>query len=459
MQIGDMAVIVFTCTIARSLAACWRSLVATDLLFKLLALAVLAPLLGLLWQGLLGFAGQSILSDVDIAMFFARPFGWFCLVVLGAVWLAIIALELGALLYILAARSVGTQPRSVAAVRYILGHGLNVLAVTTRLIGRSLLVMAPFLLIAGGVYHWLLSEYDINYYLNENPAEFKVAIAMGGALVVLALGLLLRIHSSWFLPLPLVLFEQIPPSQALSASRKLITGHRIQVLIWLVTWLAAVFLANIVLTAIVGALGRLLIAERVDSLVFLATRIGLMLSVLATASLLLNVLSTIAFAGMLLHAYQRLSPNSEAATARILENNHSSLGGRTSFLTTPRLIAGSVIAVLLAALLGYATLQSVRLQDDVQIMAHRGASKAAPENTLAAIRQAIADGADWVEIDVQETADGQVVVVHDSDFMKLANNSLKIWDAKFTDLADIDIGSWSNVSSRSLKLRTWLIKS
>ena len=39
------------------------------------------------------------------------------------------------------------------------------------------------------------------------------------------------------------------------------------------------------------------------------------------------------------------------------------------------------------------------------IIAHRGASLTAPENTLAAVERAIEDGADWVEIDVQETAD------------------------------------------------------
>lgn len=432
----------FTRSVARSLSASWRTLLVTDLLFKLLAFAVLVPLFGLLWQCLFRLAGQRILSDVDIAMFFAGPFGWFCLVTLGTVWLAIIGLELGTLLWILAARSTGAQPRSSTAIRYALGHGFNVLAVTTRLISRSLLVIAPFLLIAGGVYLWLLTEYDINYYLNENPTEFKVAIAIAAVLAVSLAGLLLRIHSSWFLALPLVLFERVPPGQSLSASQKLIAGRRIQVLLWLVTWLAAVFLANIILTAIVAAVGQFLMTDSVDSLVVLATRVGLMLTILAAAGLLLNVLATIAFAGMLFHAYQRLSPASETAIAATIGTDVGNSSSRVSFLTTPRLIAGSIIAVLLAALIGYGALQTISFQDEVEIMAHRGASKAAPENTLAAIRQAMVVGADWVEIDVQETADGQVVVVHDSDFMKLSNNSLKIWDANFDDLADIDIGSW-----------------
>jgi glycerophosphoryl diester phosphodiesterase len=61
---------------------------------------------------------------------------------------------------------------------------------------------------------------------------------------------------------------------------------------------------------------------------------------------------------------------------------------------------------------------------------------------MAAIRKAIEDGADWVEIDVQETANGDVVVFHDSDLMRVAGRDLKIWDATMDDLKAIDVGSW-----------------
>jgi glycerophosphoryl diester phosphodiesterase len=61
---------------------------------------------------------------------------------------------------------------------------------------------------------------------------------------------------------------------------------------------------------------------------------------------------------------------------------------------------------------------------------------------MAAVRRAIADGADWVEIDVQESRDGHVVVFHDSDFMKLSGNPLKIWDGDLADIQKQDIGSW-----------------
>jgi len=86
-------------------------------------------------------------------------------------------------------------------------------------------------------------------------------------------------------------------------------------------------------------------------------------------------------------------------------------------------------------------LERIDADSDVAIIGHRGAAGSRPENTMAAVERAIADGADWVEVDVQETADGEVVVVHDSDFMKAAGISLKDWDATLQNLAGIDIGS------------------
>jgi glycerophosphoryl diester phosphodiesterase len=47
-----------------------------------------------------------------------------------------------------------------------------------------------------------------------------------------------------------------------------------------------------------------------------------------------------------------------------------------------------------------------------------------------------------VEIDVQETADGEVVVVHDSDLMRVGGAAVKIWEATYDELLEIDVGSW-----------------
>jgi len=76
------------------------------------------------------------------------------------------------------------------------------------------------------------------------------------------------------------------------------------------------------------------------------------------------------------------------------------------------------------------------------VVAHRGSSASAPENTMAAFRQAVAAGADMIEFDVRMTRDFELVVHHDRSLGRTSNGSGRIWDLTLDDLRDIDAGSW-----------------
>ncbi len=268
-------------SVATAVSVSWRSLVATDLLFKLFAFVVLTPLLVAFWQALLMFGGSSVLSDADIAKFFIGPFGWFCGITLSAAWLAIIAIEQSALLCILGAKSLGRGKDATSAIHFAGTHAVSVFTIAARLIGWTLVSVLPFVLIACAFYYSLLREYDINYYLNERPSEFKVAVAVGAALIAALACIVLRLYSGWFLALPLVLFDQVRASDALRASRDLIAGNRRRVLVWLIVWLALVVVSNMLVTAVICGLGRLLIPSGVGSIVVLAARVGLLVLLLA----------------------------------------------------------------------------------------------------------------------------------------------------------------------------------
>ncbi len=76
------------------------------------------------------------------------------------------------------------------------------------------------------------------------------------------------------------------------------------------------------------------------------------------------------------------------------------------------------------------------------IVAHRGASAFAPENTLAAFRRAIDDGAEGIEFDVRLAGDGVPVVHHDSTLKRTAGLEVKIANSTSQKLAEADVGSW-----------------
>src|SRR5215212_8361264 len=84
------------------------------------------------------------------------------------------------------------------------------------------------------------------------------------------------------------------------------------------------------------------------------------------------------------------------------------------------------------------------------VIAHRGASGLAPENTLAAFKLAMALGADGVEMDVQLSADNRAVVIHDARVNRTTNAAGFVENFTADHLAGMDAGAWFD---RRLALR------
>lgn len=79
---------------------------------------------------------------------------------------------------------------------------------------------------------------------------------------------------------------------------------------------------------------------------------------------------------------------------------------------------------------------------DCWVIAHRGASREAPENTLAAFRLAMEQGADMLELDIRLTRDQQIVVFHDKLLKRTSNGEGKLSLMSLEELRRLDAGSW-----------------
>lgn len=77
-----------------------------------------------------------------------------------------------------------------------------------------------------------------------------------------------------------------------------------------------------------------------------------------------------------------------------------------------------------------------------QIIAHRGASFDAPENTLAAITLAWQQRADAVEIDIRLTKDQQIVAIHDADTARTCDRQMVVAESTYAELRQADAGRW-----------------
>jgi glycerophosphoryl diester phosphodiesterase len=95
----------------------------------------------------------------------------------------------------------------------------------------------------------------------------------------------------------------------------------------------------------------------------------------------------------------------------------------------------------------------------MEIIAHRGASHEAPENTLAAARLAWAQGADAIECDVHFARSGELVVIHDEDLRRVAGVARRVGEATLDELRGYDVGAWKGgrfAGERIPTLDEWL---
>lgn len=103
------------------------------------------------------------------------------------------------------------------------------------------------------------------------------------------------------------------------------------------------------------------------------------------------------------------------------------------------LVTGSLMLMALTLLAGPAGAQKAA---PPEIVAHRGASAQAPENTLAAYRLAWQMGSPAAEVDVWLTKDGRVIALHDNDTERTTGVKLAPRQATFAELAVLDAGAW-----------------
>lgn len=86
------------------------------------------------------------------------------------------------------------------------------------------------------------------------------------------------------------------------------------------------------------------------------------------------------------------------------------------------------------------------------VLGHRGASADAPENTLAAFRLALEQGADGFELDVWRCATGEAVVTHDEDTRRVSGAPLRVPDAPLAELRALDVGAWKGEGFRGERM-------
>ncbi|WP_275287813.1 glycerophosphodiester phosphodiesterase family protein [Halomonas elongata] len=421
----------FSGDVLRTLRDHLRPLIAYHLFFTLLASSLLLPVAGWTLAWLLGHLGHPLISNAGLLAALLTPMGlgWL-LATIGLTFLVLYLQQAGMTLvavrprdnhYRLAFDTLVTCTRRLPALA-----GLVVLQV-----GAHLLLALPAILALAGLHGHFLGGLDPYYVQQVRPPALWWFLASGMPIVLIWLVIGATLYARWHLALPILVLENIAPHRALGRSARLTHGQGRHIVGAILLLLVMILVSPFVATALFDALFTPLLGQ-------LPERQAILLpAMLGYVGAYVLITLAITFLGIALNAllatclYLRLA-HREPRPAPRPATSHP---GRLAW-------AVEIGVVVFALSQAWLILNRFEIREDVEIIAHRGSSAQAPENTIAAIDRALTDGADTIEIDVRLTRDGKVVLHHDASLSRLAGDDRRIDELDSSALEAIDVGSW-----------------
>jgi glycerophosphoryl diester phosphodiesterase len=416
----------------------WIGALGFHLLIQLLGFALFTPLATWLARRMVLASGEPVISNFDIADFVLSPAGIGFVLLVAAVTIGLLLAEFAGHTWIaghaLARRHVGV----IDTVAFVLRRLPSLLRLALRVFLRLVLLALPFLALAGVVWFTMLAGHDINYYLAESPPEWRrarlIAIALGAGFLLLAAWQLAR----WLYAVPILVFENATPAAALDRGAEMTRGRLGRIVPPLLLWWLLLTLVALAITWVCRQVSDAGLDWAGVDLRRVLPLVALYLAVSIVGGFLYGGLGLAGhqFLVTRLYAEQR-DPERVRLFAQL-----SIPDGAARSLARPAIL---VTLTLSAAALGFVWLlgSQLDLTREVAVTAHRGASAVAPENSMAAFRAAMDAGAGYSELDVQRTRDGEIVVMHDGDLLRMGGDPRKIAQMAAADIAAVDIGRGS----------------
>jgi glycerophosphoryl diester phosphodiesterase len=416
-----------------------RTVLAFQLLVQLASFALISPLLTWLARQLVRLSGEPVISNFAIGAFLLTPAGAGFVLLLFLLVCAALFVQLAGQSWIAGAALAHRTPTVQDTVKAVLRRAPALTRLSARIVLRLLLLAAPFAAAAVLCAALLPGGHDINYYLAERPPEWRRAVRVGAVLAAGYGGLVLWQLGRWILAIPILMHEGVAPREALVASVRRTRGRLLTIVGSLLAWWLALLACGRLVARLGGHLESMALgASGADPVRILP---------LVTVFVIAGIAGTFLLNSVLIAGQQFL------VTRFYLEQ----LGARTPLgppiaATNPTrfgrwgLVATGLALLLCGAGLMWWVAARGTSPGAVAVTAHRGYHASAPENSLAAFRAAIAARADFSELDVQRTRDGVVVVLHDADLMRMADDPRRVRELTLAELADIDIGRKSGAA-------------
>lgn len=434
------------------------TLLVFELLYKFASMAVFKPLLTGVMKLALKAQGLSYLSDETIGTFIRSPLTWFflLLIVLGMAFFTLF--DICCIITCIHASFRKQAMPLLALMRKGLKTSLRVIYQRNIVMILYLLIIIPMthaLVISGYITKFTVPQFIVDYIMSHT----WLAILYIGFWIYIGLR---SFH--WIYSLHYFCLENCNFKQARKRSWKLQKNHYWTDLIIVLGWSAACIgiYYGVILSGswLVSRVNQALPTQDLFSSLTLSG-ISLLLDVCGALFFCFDL--PLFFICISLLFYYRKAAAGERIpwVFRDLDNAYRITNTRwvkKIYMYRKRIIALSIVVVIgVNFAYNFADRRGVLhmgLDNPVEVTAHRGYSAVYPENTIPAFKGAIQVGADWAELDVQQTADGEVIVMHDSNLKRTTGLDKEVWQVTWDEIKDLDNGSWFDKKYQTVRIPT-----
>lgn len=411
----------------------WKNLMVFHVGYRLAAAAVYVQLLGFFMEFSMRRAGYSYLTLENAARYFLSPWTLPLLVLLAVIGLVFLMVEAGGLT---AAFSSSVYSLKLTPLE-IMTQGIRstIQQIERKNFGLFAVVAADFFVLnLICIYRTLTHVKPVNFVIRElsgHPFLYPAVIVFTALCVAAVIPVYYVFHEC--------MMEQKSYRDGKVRSRELLKGRYMRTVMRVVCpqllLMGAAAAVYGVLVAVMAVFAVLFVQRDLQTAFLLRAADWGEWMVMAAISL---ISSPVYFAGLTVQ-YYRYGHN-QIGRKHFFAVRRSRLSRRDGLVVLALFGLVGGLGLLDSALNGSFLASSLAVQ--TEITAHRGSSKTAPENTLAALEAAVEEMADWAEIDVQETLDGVVVLCHDWDLKRICKVDRRLSQMTWEELKTLDGGAW-----------------
>jgi len=423
--------------IFRILAFSYREIIIFELLYKLLTLFVFIPAISSIFRGLLRLGGFAGATNYELLQFVMSKYGVLCMLILIPIATLLIFLEMSVLIIL----SYYGQKRQRIG---IISAFMQSISYFPSLIRYEFLGLALYLLLflplGAGLGSTLLPTINIPNFISGELMK------TGGGILLLigVMGIMVFFNIRWTFLLHIVVIEGVTGfRQAAQKSAALLKKRYLRMsLVMLAVMLSYLLVVMLLIAGLVGAVGLLYFIWEQQSVFSGIVRIVALKSILLSFYLA-TLFSVPLYIAMITRLYMvKADPD-----LVVLQSPEATSQGERSILNKGlfqkhkrKIIFLSSVIIVAAMFALLPALDDIQdMEHRIEIMAHRGYVAKGPENTIEAIKGAIEAKADYVEIDVLQTKDGDLAVIHDTNLKRLTGVNMQVYDLTMDELRKLEV--------------------